>query len=78
MDGYFDEGKYDPLSLVHFGSNAYLENIESRYQGYIHELFQNAYSVYRLMEIFQDLADLVNSKSETPGEYRPAILVSRK
>ena len=30
LDGYLDEGKDDTLSPIHFGSNAYLENIESR------------------------------------------------
>ena len=30
-DDSLDEGKDDPLPPSHFGSNAYLENIESRY-----------------------------------------------
>ena len=78
MDGYLDESKDDPLLPSHFGSNAYLDNIESRYQGYIRELFQNSQSVYGYMASFQELSDLMNSKSATPGEDRPTILVSRK
>ena len=31
LGGYLDEGKDDPLSSSHFGSNAYLGNIESIY-----------------------------------------------
>ena len=73
MYGYLDEGKDDPLSPSHFGSNAYLENIESRYRGYIHDILRNIQSVYEPMASFQELADLMNSKYATPGEYRLTI-----
>ena len=78
LDGYLDEVKDDPLSPSHFDSNAYLENIESRYQGFIHKILCNAKIVYVHMAIFQELADLISSKSTTPAEDRPTISVSRK
>ena len=78
LDGYLGEGGDDPLSPSHLGYNAYLENIKSKYQGYIHKLFQKAQSVFRTVASFQDIADLMNSKPATPGEDHLTILVYRK
>ena len=78
LGGYLDEGKDDLLSPIHFGSNAYLDNNESRYRGYIHELLQNAHSLYGPMASFQELADLINIKYAMLGEYRLTISVSWK
>ena len=78
LDGYLGEGGDDPLSPSHLGYNAYLENIESRYQGFIHKILCNTKIVYVHMAIFQELADLISSKSTTPAEDRPTISVSRK
>ena len=66
------------MSPIHFGSNAYLENIESRYQGYIHDILRNIQSVYEPMASFQELADLINIKYAMLGEYRLTISVSWK
>ena len=59
FDGYLYECNDDPLLPCHFGYNVYLKNIESRYQGYIQELFRNSQSVYIPMSRFQVLADLI-------------------
>ena len=78
LGGYLDEGKNDPLSANHFGYNTYLDNIESIYQGYKHKLFQNSQSVYGPMASFQELDDLINSRSTTSGEDCLIISVSSK
>ena len=76
LDGYLYEVKDDPVSPNHFGFNAYLENIDCRYRGYIHKVLRNIQSAYRPMESFQDIADLIDSKSATSGEDGPTKSVS--
>ena len=39
LDGYFDKGKDYSLSPSHFGHIAYPENLDSRYRGYINDIF---------------------------------------
>ena len=79
LNNAIDEGlavsSENPLSPRHCGSTKYVAMIESQHAGYLHELFRYAQQILGGKSSFAELADLMNLKSEAPGEDRTTLLL---
>ncbi len=68
----------DPLSPSHSGSCSYIKSIEEVHPGYIRYVFRYAQQVRGPLETYSELANIMNMKSNVPGETRPTLSLSRK
>ena len=60
------------------GSTSYVDLIEERHPGYLHFLYRYAIRTYGAKSGFSLLASVMNEKSDTPGESRMSINLSRR
>ena len=68
----------DPLSPRNSGTVGYIEKIEERHPGYLHELFRHAQVVKGGLATFGELSTIMNRKSAVVGENRATLNISRK
>lgn len=67
----------DPISPSYCGKKTYLDEIDKNCEGYMHELFRYAQSVLGPLASFEEISQLINEKSASPGETRPTLSVSK-
>ena len=67
----------DPISPSHSGTVAYVNSIEKKEPGYLHELFRHVQGLHGSLASFHELAMAINAQSAVPGEGRPTLSLSR-
>lgn len=68
----------DPVSPSQCGRQSYVQDIEDRHPGYLHELFRYATDEKGALASFPELAECMNENSAIPGEQRPTLSLSRR
>lgn len=66
----------DPVSPSYCGSKKYTYIIEKQHPGYLHELYRYEESIKGNLATFQELSDVINSKSTAPGEQQATLSIS--
>ena len=70
--------KSDPVSPSFCNKKKYVDNLEEKHPGYLHELFCHSQRVYGSTATYSELAEAMNQKSAAPGETRTTISIHRK
>ena len=68
----------DHASTNRIGSTSYVGEIEKRHPGYLHFLYRYAVRTFGAKSGFGLLASVMNERSDTPGESRTSLNLSRR
>ena len=71
-------GETAPLQSKHKGRKKKTDLIEAKYPGYLHELYRYATTTVGVKASFEELTDVMNEKSASPFEARPAVNLHRQ
>ena len=78
LEAAFDSGAdTNPLKALHKGRIPYTEKLENEHPGYIRELFRYAQNNVGSQARYEDLARVMNLKSEVDEKGRPVTCFSR-